>query len=177
MAKYLEVLTTRRELQETRADWEAQGYEIVSHSTGPNNKISLLVKLIGKDSASKPAEDPDFDHIVLSALRYSLPRHSYMPDIVRNYILRYWVELRNKHWAILRDIREYICDAIKWREAQNDNESYMDKMDLENWIKFYNKLLTLKDTYLDSNFQYLKEPITLESELQTKLKTTQENNI
>lgn len=177
MAKYQELITNRRTLQTDIKYWESKGYELVSHAICTNRNLSILFKQIDKDSVSKPTEDPDFDHIVLSALRYSLPRHSYMPDIVRNYILRHWVKLRNKHWAILRDIREYICDTVKWNEAYKGSESSMDKMDLEDWIKFYNKLLTLKDTYLDSNFQHLKEPIILESELQTKLKTTQENNI
>mgnify|MGYP006319420291 CR=1 FL=1 len=161
MAKYIEVLTNRRELQKDMTDWESKGYEIVSHSVCPNNNISLLVKIIGKDAAVK---DDDFDLIVLSALRYALPRHSYMPATVRDYIIRHWTELRNKHWAILSDIRDYVYGVVEWNEDHKENESYMDKIDLNEWVKFYNKLLTLEDLHLNSNFQHLKEPISLDSE-------------
>lgn len=166
MAEYKEFITCSRTLKSDIKDWEAKGYEIISHAVCPNNNLSVLVRHIDKGSANKPAEDAvvkdaDFDLIVLSALRYVLPRHSYMPATVRDYMRKYWSRLSNKHWAILRDIRDYICDASKWQEDHKESESYMDKMDLDEWVKFYNELLKLEDTWLDSNFQHLKEPISL----------------
>lgn len=166
MSEYKEFITCRRDLKSDIKDWESKGYEIVSHAVCPNNNLSVLVRQIDKGSANKPAEDAvikdaDFDLIVLSALRYVLPRHSYMPAAVRDYIRKYWSRLSNKHWAILRDIRDYICDTVKWQEDHKESESYMDKMDLDEWVKFYNELLKLEDTWLTSNFQHLKEPISL----------------
>lgn len=169
MAEYKEFVTDRRTLKSDIAHWESKGYEIVSHAVCPNNNLSILVKQSDKDSANKPAEDAvvkdaDFDLIVLSALRYALPRHSYIPATVRDYMLKYWTRLQNKHWAILRDIREYICDTVKWNEEHKESKSPMDDIDLAEWIKFYNRLLTLKDTYLISDFRHLNEPIALKSE-------------
>lgn len=169
MDKYQIFVTRGRSLKSDIEHWEAKGYEIVSHAVCPNNNLSFLVKQTDKSSANKPVEDAvvkdtDFDLIVLSALRYALPRHSYIPSTVRDYILRHWALLQNKHWAILSDIRDYIDGTVKWCEGQNDSESYRNKMDLDEWVKFYNKLLTLEDTYLHSNFQHLKEPISLKSE-------------
>ena len=166
MSEYKEFITCGRTLKSDIEHWEAKGYEIVSLAVCPNNNLSVLVKQTDKGSANKSAEDAvvkdaDFDLIVLSALRYVLPRHSYMPATVRDYMRKYWSRLSNKHWAILRDIRDYICDTVKWQEDHKESETYMDKMDLDEWIKFYNELLALEDTWLDSNFQHLKEPISL----------------
>lgn len=169
MDKYQVFTTSHRSLKSDIEHWKAKGYEIVSHAVCPNNNLSFLVKQTDKDFVNKLAEedavkDADFDLIVLSALRYVLPRHSYMPATVRDYMRKYWSRLSNKHWAILRDIRDYICDASKWQEDHKESERYMDKMDLDEWVKFYNELLKLEDTWLDSNFQHLKEPIFLKSE-------------
>lgn len=168
MAAYKIFVTCGRTLKSDIAHWEAKGYELVSHAVCPNNNLSLLFKQVDKGSVNKPTEDTaieddNFDLIVLSALRYALPRHSYIPYTVRDYILKYWPRLQNKHWAILSDIREYICDAVKWDKDHKESESHMDRMDLDEWVKFYNKLLTLEDTWLDSNFWYLNESISLNS--------------
>lgn len=168
MAEYKIFVTCGRTLKSDIEHWEAKGYELVSHAVCPNNNLSLLFKRVDNYSANKPAEDAaveddNFDLIVLSALRYALPRHSYMPSTVRKYILKHWTRLQNKHWAILSDIREYIYDAVGWGEDHKEIESYTDRMDLDAWIEFYNKLLTTENTHLDSYFQYLKEPISLNS--------------
>ena len=168
MAEYKIFVTCGRTLKSDIERWKAKGYEIVSHAVCPNNNLSLLFKQVDKDYTNKPVEDAavednDFDLIVLAALRYALPRHSYIPYTVRDYILKYWPRLQNKHWAILSDIREYICDAVKWDKDHKESESHMDRMDLDEWVKFYNKLLTLEDTWLDSNFWYLNESISLKS--------------
>lgn len=169
MVEYREFISCHRTLQTDIKYWESKGYKLVSHAVCPNNNLSLLFKQIDKDSGNKPiedaaVEDDSFDLIVLSALRHALPRHSHVQYTVRDYILKYWTRLQNKHWAILGDIREFIFDTVKWYVESNERQSYMDKIDLEEWVKFYNKLLTLEDTCLDSNFQHLKEPIFLEQE-------------
>lgn len=173
MSEYKEFITRGRTLESDIRHWEDKGYEIISHAVCPNNNLSILFKRVDKDSASKPAEDAvaendNFDLIVLSALRYALPRHSYIPSAVRDYILKYWPRLQNKHWAILKDIREYICETVKWNEDHNVSKSSMDRIDLVEWVEFYNKLLTLENTHLILAFQYLKEPISLNSKNESK---------
>ena len=53
--------------------------------------------------------DEDFGEIVTSAVRYSIGRHSYMPELVCNFIIRNICALNNKTLAIIiSDIdREY----------------------------------------------------------------------
>ncbi len=168
MDKYKEFISCQRTLQTDINYWESRGYELVSHAVCSTNTISLLFKRINKASVSKPiadaaVKDNSFDLIVLSALRHTLPRHSHVQYTVRDYILKYWTRLQNKHWAILSDIREYIFDTVKWYVESNESQSHMDKINLNEWVRFYNTLLTMEDTCLDSNFQHLKDPIFLNS--------------
>lgn len=95
---------------------------------------------------SAPARDDNFCDIVISALRYALPRHSCMPSLTRGYILRHWKLLAPKHWCILRDIREHFHDATQWKLRHPENHLAMDEYDLQEWVKFYNRLLIHPDT-------------------------------
>lgn len=54
-----------------------------------------------------PVLDGDFTNIVVSAVRYALPRHSYMPSLTRDYVWKHWPLIKRHHWCILRDIREH----------------------------------------------------------------------
>lgn len=101
-----------------------------------------------------PVLDDNFPNMIVSAIRYALPRHSYMPSLTRDYVKRYWPTIAKMHWCVLRDIREYIVDAV--RDGQlSGTFSY----DLQEWIDFYNQMVAREDTFLDSYNTHLKEPI------------------
>lgn len=116
-----------------------------------NNKLS---KQQLRELAA-PVLDDNFPNIVVSAVRYALPRHSYMPSLTRDYVKRYWPTLAKMHWCILRDIREYVADVIR-DEHLDGTFSY----DLREWIDFYNHMIAREDTFLDSYNEHLREPIT-----------------
>ena len=92
-----------------------------------------------------PVLDEDFTNIVVSAVRYALPRHSYMPSLTRDYVWRYWKLLKKHHWCILRDIREHHRDTlILWN---NHPDWHMEVYDLNEWVTFYNRLIQREDTH------------------------------
>lgn len=101
-----------------------------------------------------PVTDDNFPNMIVSAVRYALPRHSYMPSLTRDYVKCYWPTLAKMHWCILRDIREYVEDAVR-NECLHGPFSY----DLQEWITFYNQMVEREDTLLDSYNEYLREPI------------------
>lgn len=86
-------------------------------------------------------QDPDYAAMIVSALRYALPRHSYMPGVTRAYISRNWDKLRGMRWCILRDTREHIERCM----AYLDSESVSNSMDLKEWVDWYNQLLDRVD--------------------------------
>ena len=96
-----------------------------------------------------PVLDEDFTNIVVSAVRYALPRHSYMPSLTRDYVWRYWKLLKKHHWCILRDIREHYRDELRWWENHPEIKQRMDEDDLNAWVSFYNSLIEREDTLLD----------------------------
>ena len=75
---------------------------------------------------AEPVLDEDFTNIVVSAVRYALPRHSYMPSLTRDYVWKYWPLLKRHHWCILRDIREHFQDNLYW---WNNNPNLKTSMD------------------------------------------------
>lgn len=94
-----------------------------------------------------PVLDEDFTNIVVSAVRYALPRHSYMPSLTRDYVWRYWKLLKKHHWCILRDIREHYRDELWWWENHPETKQQMDEDDLNAWVTFYNRLIQREDTH------------------------------
>ena len=107
-----------------------------------------------------PVLDEDFPNIVVSAVRYALPRHSYMPSLTRNYIWNHWPHLRKMHWCILRDIREHYQDQINWWETSPNLRDSMSQYDLNEWVKFYNRLIKREDTHLDHHERKEHTPLT-----------------
>ena len=94
-----------------------------------------------------PVLDEDYCNIVVSAVRYALPRHSYMPSLTRDYVWKHWPLLAKKHWCILRDIRA-------------DRKHLMNVYDLNEWVKFYNKLIAREDTHLPHGKRHEHTPLT-----------------
>ena len=109
-------------------------------------KAQLQARITELETIAAPILDTDFSNIVVSAVRYALPRHSYMPSLTRDYVWKHWPLLKGKHWCILRDIREHYADVLN---IYADRKSLMDAYDLNEWVDFYNKLLTREDTKLD----------------------------
>ena len=93
-----------------------------------------------------PVLDEDFTNIVVSAVRYALPRHSYMPSLTRDYVWKYWPLIKRHHWCILRDIREHYADVLN---IYADHNHLMDAYDLNEWVRFYNYLIAREDTTLE----------------------------
>lgn len=117
-----------------------------------NNKLS---KQQLRELAA-PVLDDDFPHMIVSAIRYALPRHSYMPSLTRYYVKRHWPTIAKMHWCILRDIREYVTDTVR-NECMCETFSY----DLQEWILFYNQMVAREDTFLDAYNEYLRKPLNL----------------
>lgn len=105
-----------------------------------------------------PVLDKDFTNIVVSAVRYALPRHSYMPSLTRDYVWKYWPLIKRHHWCILGDIRDHYRDTLRlW---QNHPNWAMEKHDLNAWVSFYNKLIQHKDTHLPQGERHQHTPLT-----------------
>lgn len=94
-----------------------------------------------------PVLDEDFPTIVVSAVRYALGRHSYMPSLTRCYVGRYWPLIKKMHWCILRDIRDHYRDELYWWEYYPETKDHMNVYDLNEWVTFYNKLIQREDTH------------------------------
>lgn len=106
-----------------------------------------------------PVIDEDFCNIVVSAVRYALPRHSYMPSLTRDYLWKHWKLLSKMHWCILRDIREHYRDTLHWWEIHPDLVQGMDKTDLNAWIIFYNLLIEREDTHYPEGERHQHTPL------------------
>ena len=103
-------------------------------------------------------QDSDYCAIVVSALRYALPRHSYMPEVTRNYIYRNWDKLKPMHWCILRDTRDY----IEQNKEYLSGDALSDRMDYIAWVDWHNKLVELSTTELQWHNAYLGKPIIID---------------
>lgn len=70
--------------------------------------------------------DDDFGRIINSALRYSIRRHTYMPDIVVNFVRKYINILDTKTIDVaIEDITKAIemnevVDPVMWKELKKD---------------------------------------------------------
>ena len=103
-------------------------------------------------------QDPDYCAIVVSALRYALPRHSYMPEVTRAYIARNWAKLKPMHWCILRDTREY----IERNKEFYTGDKFSAREDYVAWLEWYNELVELPTTELQPHNAYLGKIIILD---------------
>ena len=104
-----------------------------------------------------PVLDEDFTNIVVSAVRYALPRHSYMPSLTRDYVWKHWPLIKRHHWCILRDIREYCRDTLRLME--NCPDWAMEKHDLNAWVSFYNQLIAREDTLWPQGERHQHTPL------------------
>lgn len=104
-----------------------------------------------------PVLDEDFTNIVVSAVRYALPRHSYMPSLTRDYVWKHWPLLKRHHWCILRDIREHYRDVLN---IYADHKPLMDAYDLNAWVEFYNLLIQRDDTDWPDGERHQHTPLT-----------------
>jgi hypothetical protein len=94
---------------------------------------------------------------VVSAVRYALPRHNYMPSLTRCYVKRYWPLLAKMHWCILRDIREHYADVLNIYAGRM---SIIDVDDLNAWVSFYNYLIERTDTNWPDGERHQHTPLT-----------------
>ena len=106
-------------------------------------KQQLTARVAEQETIAAPVLDEDFCNIVVSAVRYALPRHSYMPSITRGYLKRHWPHLAKMHWCILRDIREHYKDVLN---IYADHKHLIEAYDINEWVRFYNYLLEREDT-------------------------------
>lgn len=106
-------------------------------------KPQLAARVAELETLAAPVLDEDFCDIVVSAVRYALPRHSYMPSLTRDCVWKHWPRLSKMHWCIIRDIRDYYHDVLN---IYADRKSLMDSLDLNAWVSFYNKLIQREDT-------------------------------
>ena len=119
-------------------------------------KSQLQDRINELESLAAPALDEDFCNIVVSAVRYALPRHSYMPSLTREYAWRHWPRLSKMHWCILRDIREHYHDVLN---IYADRKELMDTLDLNAWVDYYNRLIRREDTNLDHHERQEHTPL------------------
>lgn len=71
--------------------------------------------------------------MVMSALRYALGRHTYVPGSVQDWISLHWDSLvSNTKVVIVRDVFEHIYDENKPSSYTNSMTDY----DLSSWEKF-----------------------------------------
>lgn len=106
-----------------------------------------------------PVLDEDFCNIVVSAVRYALPRHSYMPSLTRHYLKQYWPLIKAKHWCILRDIRDHYKEALFWMQFHPEDKQFIDVNDLNAWVHFYNYLIEREDTHWPDGERHQHTPI------------------
>lgn len=119
-------------------------------------KAQLAARVAELAELAAPATDSDFANIIVSALRYALPRHSYMPSLTREYVWRHWPRLSKMHWCILCDIREHYHDIIN---IYQDRMELMDTLDLNAWVDFYNRLIRREDTNLKPYERKIHTPL------------------
>jgi len=73
--------------------------------------------------------------MVMSALRYALGRHTYVPGAVQDWISLHWDSLdSNTKVVIVRDVFEHIYDGSKSKYVLASGA--MAKYDLSTWEKF-----------------------------------------
>ena len=122
-------------------------------------KAQLTARVAELETLAAPVLDEDYCNIVVSAVRYALPRHSYMPSLTRDYVWKYWTLLKGKHWCILRDIREHYKDALFWMQFHPEDKQFIDVDDLNAWVHFYNNLIQREDTHWPEGERHQHTPL------------------
>lgn len=81
------------------------------------------------------AEDGDLGLITLAALRYALPRHTYIVKTVADFIRRHWDNpaIEKHHNNIRKDIEEFLND-------HKESEEMFGGMDYREWQSLYNHI-------------------------------------
>ena len=120
-------------------------------------KSQLTARVAELETLAAPVLDEDYCNIVVSAVRYALPRHSYMPSLTRDYVWTHWPHLAKMHWCILRDIREHSAAVLN---LYADRKSLMDAYDLNQWVSFYNLLIQREDTHWPDGERHQHTPLT-----------------
>lgn len=92
-----------------------------------------------------------YELMICSAVRYALPRHSYMVGVTQDYIVNEWAKLSKMHWCILRDIKEHIEEYFEYGYNPKENKNI--DWDIQSWIITYNRLIKHNDTFLDDNWK------------------------
>lgn len=124
-------------------------------------KQQLTARVAELENLAAPVLDEDFCNIVVSAVRYAIPRHSCMPSITRGYLKRHWPLLAKMHWCILRDIRDHYADLLN---IYSYHKRFMDAYDLNEWVHFYNYLIAREDTNWPQGEHLRHTPLTPISE-------------
>lgn len=84
--------------------------------------------------------DTDFHIILLSALRYALHRHSYVPSTVAGYIARNWASIpSNTQNLIIRDLQEHLAAHADWQFEVITAIDYSTWQDLYTTLTKYRK--------------------------------------
>lgn len=81
------------------------------------------------------SEDGDFGLIVGSALRYALPRHSYIVSTVADFIKRHWDKpaIQRQRHTILQDLKEFL-------DYRNEEDEAFGGMDYRAWQNLYDNI-------------------------------------
>ena len=76
--------------------------------------------------------------MVLCALRYALQRHSYMPDLVAEFLLTHW-----KHHAIQRQRCNILSDLLEHLQ-ETEPKDKLEQIDYNTWQMLYKRLLEMR---------------------------------
>lgn len=100
--------------------------------------------------------------MVISALRYALGRHTYVPGSVQDWIKCYWNDLNsNTKCVIVRDVFEHLYN--EYRDKDQHLLSAFNDYDLETWKKFgvdrYCNLSESEQNYINQSMMGTQEKI------------------
>lgn len=74
-------------------------------------------------------EDQDFRLMLLSAVRYSLGRHTYMPDVISRYVDKHMEQLDEKTIAqLIKSVEQHLEDYIEHEPYPNLWRSLLNKL-------------------------------------------------
>ena len=81
----------------------------------------------------------EFDRdIIIYAFRYTLNRHSYAPDLMRDKLMEIWDQLSDgDKRLILKEVEDNRKHAFNMEQITGRQLSYMDKYDLYCWDWWY----------------------------------------
>jgi|GEM_PF-4514865 hypothetical protein len=87
--------------------------------------------------------DSEFDETVyLCAFRYALPRHTYMPSLMRDKLDEVWDQLpEHAKDIILREIVEHKEFLERMYSVRQEEWTFSEKYDLSEWLEWRKKKL------------------------------------